>query len=68
MSTGSTDYHVVSVTHPFPQSVVVWQGFTDLIEQSYYVTFWHSKVKTNKFIKYHTPVYDKEYTIKKASV
>ena len=29
------------------------------IEQFYYVTFWHSKVKTNTFIKYHTPVDDK---------
>ena len=37
----------------------------DLIEQFYYVTFWHSKVKKNTFIKYHTPVYDKKYTIKK---
>ena len=36
-----------------------------LIEQFYNVTFWHSKVKTNTFIKYHTSVYDKKYTIKK---
>ena len=40
-----------------------------LIEQFYYVTFWHSKVKTNTFIKYHTPVYDKKKIHnKKASV
>ena len=39
-----------------------------LIEQFYNVTFWYSKVKTSTFIKYHTPVYDKKYTIKKASV
>ena len=39
-----------------------------LIEQFYYVTFWHSKVKTNTFIKYHTPVYDKKYTIKSISI
>ena len=39
--------------------MIVW-----LIEQFYYVTFWHSKVKTNTFIKYHTPVYDEKYTIK----
>ena len=36
-----------------------------LIEQFYYVTFWHSKVKTNTFIKYHTQVNDQKYTIKK---
>ena len=29
-----------------------------LIEQFYNVTFWHSNVKTNTFIKYHTPVHD----------
>ena len=40
-------------------------GLNWLIEQFYYVTFWHSKVKPNTFIKYHTPVYDKKYTIKK---
>ena len=35
------------------------------IEQFYYVTFWHSKVKTDTFIKYHIQVYDLKYTIKK---
>ena len=35
-----------------------------LIEQFYYVTFWHSKVKTDTFIKYHIQVYDLKYTIK----
>ena len=39
-----------------------------MIEQFYYVTFWHSKVKTDTFIKYHIQVYDLKYTIKKASV
>ena len=28
-----------------------------LIDQFYYVTFWHSKVKTDTFIKYHIQVY-----------
>ena len=37
-----------------------------LIEQFYYVTFWHSKVKTNTFIKYHTPAYGQKHTIKKS--
>ena len=39
--------------------------FYRLIEQFYYVTFWHSKVKTDTFIKYHIQVYDLKYTIKK---
>ena len=47
------------------QSVTHWAKRPHLIEQFYYVTFWHSKVKPNTFIKYHTPVYDKKYTIKK---
>ena len=36
-----------------------------LTEQFYYVTFWHSKVKTDTFIRYHIQVYDLKYTIKK---
>ena len=43
-----------------PIQVIDW-----LIEQFYYVTFWHSKVKTDTFIKYHIQVYDLKYTIKK---
>ena len=39
-----------------------------LIEQFSYVTFWHSKLKTDPFIKYHIQVYDLKYTITKASV
>ena len=42
-----------------------WILFYWLIEQFYHVTFWHSKVKTNTFIKYHTPVYDQKHIIKR---
>ena len=42
------------------KSTTVW-----LIEKFYYVTFWHSKVKTDTFIKYHIQVYELKYTIKK---
>ena len=36
-----------------------------MIEHFYYITFWHSKVKTNTFIKYHIPVYDQKHTMKR---
>ena len=49
------------VSHKWITLVCVGNGISIL----YYVTFWHSKAKTNTFIKYHTPVYDWKYAIKK---
>ena len=49
-------------------SICDWKDIFILIEQFYYVTFWHNKVKTDRLIKYHIQVYDLKYTIKKASV
>ena len=48
------------MSNHMPNKLIDW-----LIEQFYYVTFWHSKVKTDTFIKYHIQVYDLKYTIKK---
>ena len=49
--------------------LLVWVGVSvqiyRLIVQFYYVFFWHSKVKTDTFIKFHIQVYDLKYTIKK---
>ena len=47
--------------HSSMQTIQIAQN--RMIEQFCYVTFWHSKVKTNTFIKYHTPVH--VYMIKK---
>ena len=46
----------------------LWIYIDWLIEHFYYVTFWHSTVKTNTLIRHHTPVYDKKYTIKSISI
>ena len=47
--------HAVDVWSPFVSSL--YQVINWLIEQFYYVTFWHSKVKTDTFITYHIQVY-----------
>ena len=59
--------HEYTVEYTFAR-LMIWDAIAPidwLIVQFYYVTFWHSKAKTNTLIKYHIQVYDLKYAIKK---